>query len=698
MDHLHRPRHHRFHLGGVGEEKLIKKEVVMKKYQLKPIALTAILMVSGASAEVTQQLNEVVITASPMTSPVTVVMDPKQPRQPLPAHDGADFLKTVPGFSVMRKAGTDGEPSFRGMGGSRVNILADDQNIFGGCGQRMDAPTAYIFPEIYDRVTVIKGPQTVLYPGHGSAATVRFEREPKVYDKPGYDVHASGLVGSFGRHDELIDANVGNKDYFATFTGSNTHSQDYKDGSGNRVRSQYSRYSASSSFGVTPDENKRFEISASRSDGYAAYADRSMDGTKFLRENVAGRGQIKNVSDLVEKLEFQISRNTIFHTMSEAMRGNPSRFMDVTHDTNAFRTTADLNLRKSTKAKVGFDYSEAVHGGNMPSMGQPAITDDSQFRNMGMFAELTEQLNSAQKVVAGYRADLWRVQDRRSTNSSDTAGQVRNEVTNSAFARLEQGLTNIPNTITYIGFGRSERMPDYWELISNRRDGGMSNMTTTKSALHSTKTEKTYQLDTGFIHKTNLLNMTGSIFYNQINDFILVDSRSGYTSGMYQTPSSRNIDAHTYGGEFTASYALTNQYRLSSSVAYVKGKNETDNLPLAQLAPLEGRLALAYDDNKYSYGALLRLVAPKDDFALNQGNISGKDLGASGGFGIFSVNAGYRPNKRTRLAVGIDNLFDKTYAEFISRSNNNGVAGYRQTMRVNEPGRTAWLKATIALD
>ena len=124
----------------------------------------------------------------------------------------------------MRKAGTDGEPNFRGMGGSRVNILADDQNIFGGCGQRMDAPTAYIFPEIYDKVTVIKGPQTVLYPGHGSAATVRFEKEQKTYDKPGYDIHASGLVGSFGRHDEVVDANLGNKDYFATFTGSNSKS------------------------------------------------------------------------------------------------------------------------------------------------------------------------------------------------------------------------------------------------------------------------------------------------------------------------------------------------------------------------------------------------------------------------------------------------------------------------------------------
>ena len=674
----------------------------MKLIKLTPIAMVASMMMTNAFAT-EALLNDVVVTAAPMTTPTTIELDPKVPRQPLPAHDGADFLKSVPGFSIMRKAGTDGEPNFRGMGGSRVNILADDQNIFGGCGQRMDAPTAYIFPEIYDKVTVIKGPQTVLYPGHGSAATVRFEKEQKTYDKPGYDIHASGLVGSFGRHDEVVDANLGNKDYFATFTGSNSKSDNYKDGNGTEVYSKYHRYSASSSVGVTPDNNKRFELSAGRSNGYAAYADRTMDGTKFLRENIAGKGQIKNVSDLVEKIDFQVSRNTIFHTMSEAMRGNPSSYMDVTHDTNAARITSDLNLRATTKAKVGFDYSQSTHAGNMPAHHYTDIREDSEFKNTALFAEITEELSKGKKFIAGYRGDYWSVIDKRSSMSSDTAGQTRTELTNSGFARLENQLSSLQNTNSFIGIGRSERMPDYWELISNRRDGsanpGGAMMTNTHSALQSTKTEKTYQLDAGLIHKSSRFEAGASFFYNQIKDFILVDARStpDYVSGMYRTPSSRNIDAQTHGVELTSSYALTNVVKFNSSVAYVKGKNETDGLPLAQLAPLEGRLALAYDDKKYSYGALLRLVAPKDEVAVGQGNISGQDVAKSGGFGIFSLNAGYKPNKKTLIAAGVDNVFDKAYAEFISRAGAS-VAGYTQTTRVNEPGRTAWLKATIALD
>src|SRR5690606_2686648 len=108
-------------------------------------------------------LAQVVVTAPAMDAPLTVVTDPKAPRQPIPAHDGADFLKNITGFSVIRKGGTDGDPVLRGMSGSRLGILLDGQEIYGGCGGRMDPPTAYVYPEAYDRVTVLKGPQSVRY-------------------------------------------------------------------------------------------------------------------------------------------------------------------------------------------------------------------------------------------------------------------------------------------------------------------------------------------------------------------------------------------------------------------------------------------------------------------------------------------------------------------------------------------------------
>src|SRR5690554_7134256 len=88
-----------------------------------------------------------------MSEALTVTSDPKAPRQPIPASDGADLLKNIPGFSVIRKGGTDGDPVFRGMAASRLSILLDGEAILGGCGSRMDPPTAYVFPEAYESVT-----------------------------------------------------------------------------------------------------------------------------------------------------------------------------------------------------------------------------------------------------------------------------------------------------------------------------------------------------------------------------------------------------------------------------------------------------------------------------------------------------------------------------------------------------------------
>lgn len=97
------------------------------------------------SADAQRWLREVVVSAPRMKAPLVLEMDAKAPRQPLPAHDGADYLKAVPGFSIIRKGGTDGDPVFRGMAASRINLQLDGEQIVGGCSMRMDPPTAYVF-------------------------------------------------------------------------------------------------------------------------------------------------------------------------------------------------------------------------------------------------------------------------------------------------------------------------------------------------------------------------------------------------------------------------------------------------------------------------------------------------------------------------------------------------------------------------
>ncbi len=627
-----------------------------------------------------------------MEAPLVVETDPKIPRQPLPAHDGADFLKTIPGFSVMRKGGTDGEATFRGMGGSRLNIMVDDQNVVGGCSMRMDAPTAYIFPEIYDKLTVIKGPQTVQYSNMGSAATIKFDREPKVYSEPGKSFYGSLLGGSFGRHDELIQAEIGNKQYYGELRASNSQSNDYKDGDGNSVHSRYRRWNAQATFGLTPDENTRIEFSTSVSDGWAAYADRAMDGVKFLRENYAFKAEKTHISDLIESLTFQASYNSIDHIMDQVtlrsrkyMMMPPSARLD--HFTTQAKLSSKLRLEDALSAVVGIDYSGSTH--SKDTGGNNILQDDSSFQSIGAFAELTKTLNPAQNLIGGIRMNAWSAEDKRM--ASTTSGQTRSENTYNAFLRSENALGS--NTVGYLGYGHAERFPDYWELIS------MSSSSMGASAFQATKKEKTDQIDVGAVYKNDSLKISGSGFYNRVDNFILINYNG---VGMGVTGVSTNVDAETAGFELGAEYGLSKQWRLNSSLSYTYGRDLTNQQALAQLPPLEGRIGVKFDDAQWSYGAVLRMVAAQNRYSTGYGNIAGKDIGASSSFAIFSANVAYRPTKTTRIYAGVDNLFDTTYAEFISRSGSDGmgsaIPGYVQTMRVNEPGRTFWIKASLAFD
>ena len=677
----------------------------------KMIAASVALALMNPALAADDVLDEVVVTAPQSSEPLTVTTDPKKPRQPVPAHDGADYLKTVPGFSVIRKGGTDGDPVLRGMAGSRLNILLDGDQILGGCGGRMDPPTAYVFPAAYDRITVLKGPQTVLYGPGNSAGTVLFERSVDRAAQAGLHGQGSLMLGSYGRHDEMLSATGGTADYYLRADATRSHANDYQDGAGVAVHSRYTRWSGNAALGWTPDDNTRLELTLAKSDGEAAYADRGVDGSRFARDNYGVKFEKQRMGGTLDALEAQAYYNYVDHVMdSYSMRaGNPASAMAAMNPdrkTTGGRVAGTLQLAETSRLKVGLDSQRNVHTGRMGAApGYPAgmmnpgdytllpRTKDAEFKNVGVFGEWHQDMGDTRRVIAGLRADSWQATDFRTmimrgmtTVMNPTANQTRKETLPSGFVRYEQ---DVDLGTWYAGVGRTTRAPDYWELFNKE------SMTTASS--FNTRSEKTTQLDVGMNYRTGAFTGSVSAFYNKITDFNLI--QSNVNKGTMMMPSyvtvTRNVDASSYGAELGASYAVTESWKADGSLAYVRGSNDTDGTALGQMPPLEMRLGVNYDDKVWSFGALLRAVAAQDRVAANQGNIAGQDIAATSGFGVFSLNGGWRPTKSLKVTGGVDNLFNKTYAEHISRAGTM-VTGYTQTTRVNEPGRNVWVKGDFA--
>jgi iron complex outermembrane receptor protein len=650
-------------------------------------------------------LPPVEVVASPPAIPLVSITDPKTPRQPLPASDGADYLQTVPGFSSVRSGGTNGDPVLRGMFGSRLNLVANGAPVAGACPGRMDAPTSYVAPESFDKVTVVKGPQTVLYGPGASAGSVLFERDTPRFHEPGVRARGSVVAGQFGRNDENIDLAAGNPDLYARVTANKAHEQDYRDGNGHAVPSGWNKWNADLALGVTPDADTKFELSAGTGDGEARYAGRAMDGVRFKRDSVALRFEKQRIGKLLRSIDAQVYYNIAAHrmdnyTLRETPPGSMPMASDVRRRTFGGRVAATLDLGERVQWIAGADWqsnqldSRAAMGMQSPS--SLAWTPSATLSNVGLFSELTWFAHDAGQVVAGARLHRAAATDRRSAiggamamrpTPNPTLDDTRVRLLPSGFVRYEETLHALPVT-WYAGLGHTERFPDYWELFSpTSGPSGASN------AFAGIRPEKTTQLDIGAHYRTATIDAWASAYAGFVDDFILFTYGTAMGAA---TSQATNVNAQIMGGEFGATWRAGAHWRLGASAAYAWGRNADSGQPLPQMPPLDARFSVDYTHGPWSVGALWRVVAAQRRYAPHEGNVVGQDFGPGAGFGVVSLHAKYDLDRHTQLTVGVDNLLDRAYSEHLNMAGNAGF-GYPAGTPVMEPGRTVWVRVGFKL-
>ena len=685
------------------------------KFLLQPLAaaICVVCYSAAVSAESTstqhQTLAPIVATAQQgnAASGLIVHADPKQPIQPIPATDGADYLQSIVGFNGIKNGGTNSDVTFRGMFGSRIKILTDGSESLGACPARMDSPTSYISPESYDRISVIKGPQTVQYANTGSAATVVFEREkPELTAEKPYQGQASVLIGSFGRLDHNVEAVLGDAQKYVRLNANRSESNSYQDGDGHSVPSSWERWNTDLAFGWTPNENTWLELTAGKSDGEALYAGREMDGSQFARESLGLRFEKKNITEVIQKVEGQVNYSYNDHIMDNfSLRTPPLAEMEhnnmkmlMPNPMSMQVTRRTLNSRLAVTSEwdqlslvTGVDSQMNKHGGamtspTMPSMNKP-FQSDMKFQSYGAFAELTYPLNEDNKVVTGARVDQIKI-DALKLNDE------RKETLPSAFIRLERQHPE-HEVKSYIGVGYVERVPDYWELFSTAHgNSGMS-----KPAFNDLATEKTLQLDLGYQQQRGAFSSWVSAYAGLVNDFILMSYHNHPTSGGHGhgasfSASAKNVDATIAGAEAGIGYQFTDAIQADVSAMYAWGENSTDHRALPQIAPLEGRVNLRYVQDKYTLGALWRVVAAQDRISLNEGNIVGYDINESKAFNTLALNATYNLMKDVDVAIGVDNLLNQTYTEHLNKAGSSGF-GFASNEQFNNTGRNYWARVSM---
>lgn len=645
-------------------------------------------------------LDHVLVTATP-ASPVTFEVDTKLPRQPLPASDGADYLKTVPGFNAIRNGGTNGDPVLRGMHGSRLNILTNEGSMPGGCPARMDNPLSYVSPENFDRLIVIKGPQSVQWGPGGSAGTVRFDRIGKRMIDTSFEGGGSMLAASFGRRDATMDVAFGNRDFFIRTTGNHAQASDYEDGNGVRVPSAWKKWNADVSVGYTPDDDTVVQFNAGVGDGEARYAGRGMDGSQFKREHLSVQARTLNRPGQLVGLEASLYYNRADHIMDNySLRTpNPVGMMAKPVYANVDRTTLGGRLALSwniaqIELATGADFSRSVHRGRSGSPPtaptQLPWVEDARVANTGVFVEGAWSAIQTLQLAFGARLDHAVVRDMRARTDgmmprpNPSFGHTRSANLTSGFLRLEYSVT--PELQAYAGVGHVERMPDYWELFSASTGPAGS-----VNAFTGLKPEQTTQWDFGMAYSTPSLRLWVNGYLGRVRDYIQF---TNLPMGKMMGARAENIDARVHGMEAGAIFRIAPFWKTEGSLAYAWGENRTRHQPLGQVTPLEARWSLAYETPKWGLSVLGRGVHGQARIAPGQGNVVGRDIAGSRGFSTWAINASRHFGRALMLSAGVDNLFNRLYSEHLNRAGSVDFGYPADAVRINEPGRTVWMKLT----
>lgn len=624
----------------------------------------------------TQPDDKPVLRSTIYTKPLPNAISTSLERSEIPSNDIAKSLIFIPGFAMTRKGGGGSEVYYRSQGGSRLPIFIDGGMLNGGCGGRMDTTLTYLFSQNYDTLNILKGPQDVRY-GALVAGGLLFDRKSVRLESNTFKANANALYGSFGHFDLNASALAGGKYGSLGVIVSDYSSKDYKAANGKRIHSAYDRSSVSIIGTLTPTKDTLLELLADLSRGQAAYADRGMDGRSFDRMSFMLKFQQK-ISPKIPLLDIRAWHNGIDHIMDNfTMRPNDTQSFNIN---NPKRTSTggkiELTLLPSERSKlyVGSMYNYDIHhlrqvsatdgadsvGAANEILASLAFSPNFRFQNIGVFVQGEILGDSDYGVFFGARYDA--LQTLRF--SSDTS---RWDHLLSGFGRYEH---YIGDTTIFAGIGVAQRGADFWE---RSKLGGMNLAPETNT-----------QLDFGAIYERGDARISVLGFYSMVWDYILL-YYGAQTSAL-------STDAMLFGGELEARYRFFDMFWVYGSLSYTYAQNLKTHTPLPQIAPLTAQLGISFQKS----GWLARLDfysnAAQHRYALDYGNVVGKDLGASSGFYTLSLYGGYQ-YKRVSFLLGVENLTNTLYAYHLSR---NSVAinalDNPVNTRVYEPGRNFWLK------
>lgn len=639
---------------------------------------------------------------------------------------GEALFKQSPSVSLVRRSGVANDIIVRGQKKDNINVTIDGAKIYGACPNRMDPPVSHVLTNNIDYIEINEGPYNVEDFGvlgadvkiHTIQPTEEFKGDVNLgFGSWGYKKAAFNASGAISENVKFL------------LSASTETSEQYEDGDGNDFAGQIDREITKGAVPATTQyqpqyrdmdaydkktvlaklfwniaDNQELKLSytGNRSDD-VLYPSSPMDALYDDSDIFDLDYSVKDLGKYSKELNVQLYQSEVEHPMSTKYR------VSATMDTNpmmpgiqtTYMTHALTTKMQGARIKNSFDVdNHTITGGVDYSLrnwdggyykNEVALPEkffhsiwDADTKNVAFFLKDTVTMDKF-VLDMGLRYDDTLI---TSVNPSQQENDY-NELNGYLFATYNMDET----TKFFAGTGKSSRVPDakelYWigapkpKIVNGMPVvvNGMPMMEALSIGTPYLDATVNHEVDLGMEKKYENTTVKAKVFYSQLDNFI------AYNASKIQN-NYENVDASIYGFELSGTYMATSELYFDYGMAYQRGEKEVplegqDGVDMPEIPPFKFNAAANYDyDDTLAFKA--ELIASDDwtNFDVENGE---QELDA---YGILNLK-GTKQWGAFELTVGIDNLFDKTYA--VSNTYNDLILlptiGENDVMLMNEPGR-----------
>jgi len=569
----------------------------------------------------------------------------------------ASTLKNETGLAIRSMGPAPARPVIRGLGSDRV-LISEDGNKTTDLSATSPDHAVTIEPFSLDRIEVLRGPKVLLKTSTtigGVVNVIRNEIPEELHD------HISGSAGVYGEsvNNGWLGSLVATVPYNnfvlrGEVSRKKSDNLDTPIGEMKNSSSENTNFSYGGSyftgFGFIGASFREFDLDYGVPGGFIGAHPKGVDISMFRRQwNV--RTKINFNSDFLDNLDVHFSNVLYRHKEFESNGLIGSEFRIINNLGHA-----DLNHNKFSIFQHGtigasFELRDFTIGGYV-------FTPPTKSVNISSYIYETISADKFNFELSGrYNFD-------KVTPSKDEPDASIGHIRERTFNTYSLSFSTIYeiSKIVYIGFNisKSSRVPTIEELFS---EGPHLAAYSFEIGNPNLQDEKGIGTEFFVYHKFDNFYFNLNVFRNQLNSYI-ISRNTGEINYATFLPiyKSTGVKALFYGIEGQLDWSIRNNFSVSASASYTRGKIQNTGANLPQIPPLKGMVGLKYINNDLS-------VSLDCEMADAQNKVDTFEE-PTAGYAVLNSNIQFSISGDKlvhNFSLSIDNILNKEYRNHLSR-------------------------------